>query len=294
VFNSIKIYFSIVVIAFFFGGNFNPSASAAGGKNKNKTADFRESLANALALRGASINGLCDESDAIERRVLGDYGAMFLIGNMVQPPPVCVFSNAEQVVDFHKQIQVAAAKIGGVTIELQAAAMKALLAARAEAANQNLNITPRDGAEAARRSYDDTVRLWNSRFFPALKFWQRRGELTAEDAERLSLRPIREQVRAVLEYEKRGVYFSRDFSKSIFYSVAPPGASQHLSLIAFDANEFADEKVRRILARHGWFRTVKDDSPHFTFLGLAEKDLPASGLRKIKTANGEFWIPDNR
>jgi hypothetical protein len=290
VFNSIKVYFSIVIIALFFGGYFNPGAIAAGGKNE--TADFREALANAVATRGASINGLCDESDEVERRVLADYGAVFLVAETVEPPPACVFANAEQVADFHKRIKIASTKIGGVTVELQTAAMKSLLAARAEAANQKLDITPRDGAEAARRNYDDTVRLWNSRFLPALKFWQRRGELFAEDVENLSRRPIREQVRAVLEYEDRGVFFSRDLSKSIFYSVAPPGASQHLSLLAIDVNEFADKKVRRILARHGWFRTVKDDSPHFTYLGLPEKDLPAKGLQKIKTAGGEFWIPN--
>jgi hypothetical protein len=182
--------------------------------------------------------------------------------------------------------------IGGVTIELQDEAVKSLLAARREAVAAGLDITPRDGAEAARRAYEDTVRLWNSRFFPALRHWQRRGKITAVDSERLSSLPVREQVAAVLELERGGVFFSRDFSKSILYSVAAPGSSQHLSLLAFDANEYAQEKVRRILARHGWFRTVKNDEPHFTFLGLAEKDLPAKGLRKLKSPAGEFWIPN--
>jgi hypothetical protein len=50
--------------------------------------------------------------------------------------------------------------------------------------------------------------------------------------------------------------------------------------------------VRQILARHGWFRTVKNDAPHFTYLGFREKDLPLRGLRKITSADGEFWIPN--
>jgi hypothetical protein len=50
--------------------------------------------------------------------------------------------------------------------------------------------------------------------------------------------------------------------------------------------------VRRILARHGWFQTVKSDLPHFTYLGLEEKDLPAHGLRPVVFSKQLFWIPN--
>jgi hypothetical protein len=40
-----------------------------------------------------------------------------------------------------------------------------------------------------------------------------------------------------------GMYFSLDFSKSILSSVAPPGASQHLALLAFDVKEHEDAKA---------------------------------------------------
>ena len=193
---------------------------------------------------------------------------------------------------FQKAAGRAAATIDGAVIELQPAAMTALLQARAVARSEGLNITPRDGAEAARRSYADTVRLWNSRFLPALDHWTGAGRLTAEQCERLCNLPINEQVAEVLELEKEGIFFSKDLSKSVLYSIAAPGTSQHIAMLAFDANEFLDARVREILASQGWFQTVLSDLPHFTFLGLSEEELPARGLKSVEVDGQKFWIPD--
>ena len=177
-------------------------------------------------------------------------------------------------------------------IELQPAAMKALLQARAAARGNGLDITPRDGAEAARRNYADTLRLWNSRFLPALDYWTSAGRLTLPQTERLRSLPVSAQVTEVLELEKEGIFFSKDFSKSVLYSIAAPGTSQHIAMLAFDANEFLDERVRQILVLHGWFQTVVSDLPHFTFLGLKEEELPARGLKSVEVHGQTFWIPD--
>ena len=260
--------------------------------NKLSKAIFYNALEKALERRGSALANLFDSEDAISRRIVEEYGALFLASEKVLPPPVCMFTSAEEVLQFQKQANVASATIAGATIELQSPAIEALLAARAEANQKGLDITPRDGAEAARRSYDDTLRLWNSRFLPALEHWKKLGKLSREEIENLKRLPVREQVGAVLELEKRGIFFSTYFDKSILYSVAAPGTSQHLSMLAFDANEYADKKVRKILAKHGWFRTVKSDAPHFTFLGANEADLPALGLKKIKTGDGEYWVPN--
>jgi hypothetical protein len=96
----------------------------------------------------------------------------------------------------------------------------------------------------------------------------------------------------VLELESCGCFFSKDFSKSILQSVAAPGASQHLALLAFDAVEFTDARVRSILAGRGWFRTVRNDLPHFTYLGVAESELPGLGLRPASVDEQVFWVPD--
>ena len=280
------------------GGNVgktpNPAPSRGTTTTNMKIANFDDALSTALARRGAGASGVtCDGRDPVARRILNEYGAVFVAAAGVLPPPVCIFTGAEEVEAFQRAAQVEAREMGGVLIELQPAAMRALVAARAEAAASGLDITPRDGSESARRGYADTVRLWNSRLLPALEHWRARGRLTDEEAERVRRLPVREQVGAVLELERGGVYFSKDFSKSILYSVAAPGASQHLSLLAFDAAEYADARVRAVLARHGWFRTVRSDCPHFTYLGLSESRLPAHGLKKIKTADGEFWVPNS-
>lgn len=258
----------------------------------NNSSPFYLTLARALEQRGTSVEDICPADDQVARRVLHDYGAMFVGAETVLPPPLCVFTNEDQVTRFQKAAGRAAATIGDAVIELQPAAMSALLKARAIARAAGLQISPRDGAEAARRSYADTVRLWNSRFLPALAHWTSAERLSAAQAERLRALPIHEQVPEVLELEREGIFFSKDLSKSVLYSIAAPGTSQHIAMLAFDANEFSDRRVREILANHGWFQTVLSDLPHFTFLGLQETDLPGRGLRNVEVDGQTFWIPD--
>ncbi|HVF55107.1 MAG TPA: hypothetical protein VM934_03090 [Pyrinomonadaceae bacterium] len=254
-------------------------------------ASFYAALGGVLAGRGLSLESFCSTDDVVTHRLLKEYGAMF-VAEGVLLPPVCAFTTDEEVVSFQREATWRAADFGGVRIELQPAALDALLRAREEARAAGLDITPRDGAEAGRRSFDDSLRLWASRCEPAIDHWCAQGRLTFEQAGDLRELPLREQVAAVLELEEQGLFFSKDFSKSILYSVAAPGASQHLAMLAFDAVEFRDERVRRMLSRHGWFQTVQSDLPHFTFLGLAESELPARGLRAIETCGQVFWIPD--
>src|SRR6185369_2915196 len=116
---------------------------------------FYGALDQALAGRATSLNEICPDGDAVARRVLHDYGAMFVGTSEILPPPLCVFTSEEQVSEFQNAAGVAAATIGDAVIELQPAAMSALLQARDAARAEGLDITPRDGAEAARRSYAD-------------------------------------------------------------------------------------------------------------------------------------------
>jgi len=272
----------------------NESASTNGPltPHKHENSPFYQALETALSQRNNSLTKIAESRDAVARRVLHDYGAMFVANESVLPPPVCVFTYEEEVTEFQERAGFRAVNMGGAVIELQPAAANALLQARAAAQAQGLDITPRDGAEAARRSYEDTVRLWNSRFLPALDHWQKLGRLTEELTKRLRALPTVEQVAEVLELEKQGIFFSKDFSKSILYSIAAPGTSQHIAMLAFDANEFLDERIRSILAQHGWFQTVLSDLPHFTFLGWPEAELPARGLKPVEVHGQRFWIPD--
>jgi hypothetical protein len=88
------------------------------------------------------------------------------------------------------------------------------------------------------------------------------------------------------------LYFSKDFSKSILYSVAAPGASQHIFMLALDVEQYADPQVREILARNGWFQTIQSDLPHFTYLGVAESELAAKGLKSVTVGGQTFWVPN--
>src|SRR5215813_10011480 len=259
-------------------------------KDGNQPVPFYQALAKALKKRKTKLELLCPAANAVARRILEEYGAMFLANKKVKPPPACIFTTEEQVTKFQDAAGFETEVIGFDQIELQPEALKQLRKARKDAQKEGLDITPRDGAEAARRNYDDSVRLWNSRFDPALEYWLAQGRLTAEEVARLRSLPLAQQIAEVLELEKKGIYFSKDLSKSILYSIAAPGTSQHIHMLAFDVNEFENPRVREIMAQHGWFQTVLSDLPHFTFLGLKEKDLPKHGLRSVELNGQTFWI----
>jgi len=261
-------------------------------KDLKEPTPFYEALAKALKKRKTKVDSVCPPSDPVARRILEEYGAIFVADKKVTPPPVCMFSNEEQVTKFQDDAGFEVGVIGFDEVELQPEALKQLNKAREEAQKEGLDITPRDGAEAGRRNYEDSVRLWNSRFEPALDYWLSQGRLTAEQVARLKSLPLKEQVGEVLELENAGIYFSKDLSKSILYSIAAPGTSQHIAMLAFDVNEFENPRVREIMAKHGWFQTVLSDLPHFTFLGLKEKDLPKHGLRSVEINGQVFWIPN--
>jgi len=228
---------------------------------------------------------------AVEQKILKEYGAVFIAGNNVIPPNTIVFKNQSEVLSWQSGVPQSKENIGGYDLQLQTPAMKALKKAITEAEQNNLTITPRS-ADSARRDYSGTVELWASRVNPGLIHWVSIGKLSEIEAERIeSLSPF-EQVSEILRLESQGIYFAKDLSKSIIYSVAPPGTSQHIAMLAFDVCEFDNPFVCEILAKHGWFQTVISDLPHFTYLGVSEKELDNLGLKKVSNEERIFWIPD--
>lgn len=228
--------------------------------------------------------------NSVEQRIFGEYGAMF-VARGVALPRVVMFKNETEVSAFQSNVSISNENVGGIEIELQTAAMNALKKAIEEAERNNLTITPR-GKDAARRNFSGTIELWASRVNPGLAHWAAEEKLSKGEARRISsLSPV-EQIPEIFRLEEQGIYFSKDLSKSIIYSVAPPGASQHLSMLALDVSEFENPSVRRILARHGWYQTVVSDLPHFTFLGAVEEKLSDLGLKKTENCGRIFWLPD--
>lgn len=229
----------------------------------------------------------------LEQRLALEYGAVFLTSAV--PPPKIIFRDDGEVTSFQASLKTARHQFGPHEIELQSPAMEALLAGADQARSAGLTITPRS-ADSGRRSYEQTLDLWTRNVVRGLAHWLEARQLNQAEANRIRALETSAQVEAVLELEdSRQVYFGTFFDKSILYSVAAPGASQHLSMLAFDVTEFQDERVERILAAHGWYRTVLSDLPHFTYLGFDEPALRESGLvlsvLKYNNHTYRFWLP---
>jgi len=231
-----------------------------------------------------------DPDDALGQRVLEEYGAMFVARGVV-PPPAVIFPDQAAVERWQSSLSTEQAVLAGIPVRLQSAALRALMKAREQAVQAHTSIDPR-GTDAAQRSYDETLELWRSRVNPGLQHWVDKGLMNTAEADLIRKLPALRQASEILELEQRGLYFSKDFSKPILLSVALPGASQHLALLAFDVKEHANPLVRRILEDHGWFQTVRSDLPHFTYLGVDRRQLPSLGLKMVRSGERVFWIPD--
>jgi hypothetical protein len=230
-------------------------------------------------------------TDGAGRLLLREYGAIFVARNGVVRPKKVFFDDEPDVQRFQRSVEIQQEQIGGIKIELQKPAMLALQKAVKDANKQGLSISPR-GGDSARRGYNQTIELWKSRVEPGLTYWVGKGRLKATAATEIRKLPIRQQITEILRLEEAGIYFAKSLDKSIIYSVAPPGSSQHIAMLALDVKEFDDPHVRAILAENGWFQTVKSDLPHFTYLGVAESKLPGLGLWRIEIGDRHFWIPD--
>lgn len=228
--------------------------------------------------------------NGMELLLLREYGAVFAAQG-IKVPPTVIFRSEKDVAKFQSKLRSSTVEIGGYEMTLQTPAMTALQNAVEEAASLGLTISPR-GQDSAARTYRETVELWSSRVEPALDHWTTNGKISTDECKRIRKLEPAAQVNEILALEREGIYFAKDLSKSIIYSVAPPGASQHLSLLAFDVAEFEQGEVRIILSRHGWFQTVISDLPHFTYLGTEESELPGRGLKRVQSHDRTFWIPD--
>jgi hypothetical protein len=232
-------------------------------------------------------------SSPVEKRLFAEYGAIF--ATAATPPPVIIFANADHVDEFQSSLRTRRAVIGEHEIALQAVALDRLLAAVSGITGRG-TISPR-AADSGARSYQETVGLWTRNVTRGLDHWQELGRITDEQAQQIRDLPPVEQVALILDLEDSAqIFFGTFFDRSILYSVAAPGASQHLSLLAFDVAEHDDPVVEGELGKHGWYRTVPNDLPHFTYLGLEQDVLPEIGLAHINRAYGArvygFWIPD--
>lgn len=86
-----------------------------------------------------------------------------------------------------------------------------------------------------------------------------------------------------LEQVKQGI------ETKILSVVAPPGTSQHLWGLALDLR-VSNQQQRAALNQNGWFQTVENDLPHWTYLASDEESLRKFGLEE-KTVRGiTYWV----
>lgn len=241
----------------------------------------------------SSIDTICPiNKSLVAKKILIEYGALFVAAPTLKAPPTCLFRNESDVAGFQSTLKTSLVIMDGIQIRLQKPAADSLNAIVVESLAQGVRIRPLDGAIAGGRSYWDTVRLWNSRLEPALLYWVGRKRISIDEAAAVKQMSPEQQIEKVIDWESQGMRFGTHRRGSIFASTAPPGASQHLSLLAIDiAPPLTPTKIA-LMNSHGWYQTVKGDRPHFTYLGLMEKELPGHGLKALLFEGAQYWIPN--
>ncbi|BAT53935.1 hypothetical protein NOS3756_28980 [Nostoc sp. NIES-3756] len=183
--------------------------------------------------------------------LLRAYGAAFIDPEpAVKFPPTVVFNNDQETQAY--QSTLAMEKITGTNnCYLQQSAAAALNKARSQ---QNIPLKSGYGASDCTRNYATNLRFWR------------------KYANQNTLDKVREGKET-----------------AILGVVAPPGASQHLWGLAIDLR-VSNAKQRQALYNNGWFQTVENDVPHWTYLGVNVDNLPTLGLRNKVVRGISYWL----
>ncbi|MDX1918138.1 MAG: hypothetical protein SFT81_03225 [Candidatus Caenarcaniphilales bacterium] len=226
-------------------------------------------------------------TDPLEYRILKEYGAFWVNSDeAVLLPQTLIFEDRKATESYQKRLELEPVP-GFSSCLLQKSALKALKQAQAER-----KLTPR-GTDSCLRDYITTEKLWLSRVNPNLAYYVSIGKLSQKEADRIRALSPKNQVSEILKLEEKGLLFDKYRQTSILNSVAAPGSSQHLSGLAFDLSQYADPKARTTMNKYGWYQTVLNDLPHFTYLGkLTEKELRDAGLKKVVSQGYSFWVPN--
>jgi LAS superfamily LD-carboxypeptidase LdcB len=226
----------------------------------------------------------------LDKRLLSEYGTVFVNQEEVNLPSKIIFSNAEDYGLYRSKLNL---KVAVASCSLQAQAAIALQKAIKHASQEGITISPR-GDDSCIRSYELTEKLWLSRVNPNLDYYTKAGKLSTKEAEKVRKAKLPEQINLVLDLEKKkGLLFDKYRQTSILNSVAAPGSSQHLTGLAFDLRQFEQPRAREIMNQNGWYQTVANDLPHFTYLGkITPEQLKESGILSKKIGQYTFLVPD--
>lgn len=221
----------------------------------------------------------CDATNKIQERILFEYGAVYLSKNAILPTK-CRFENETEIAEFSNQFKAKENKLDFGEFYLQPIAKKSIDIVIAKlggnykriARNDNNSTTVTRGIndDWALRTYAQTEVNW----------------LKKLNREKI---PFSRSLLSLI--------LANDGKKPIMFSVAIPGGSQHHLGLAIDVNSEGDNKCgdncENALKENGWFRTVRFDPYHFTYLGYKETELPSKGLKKVVCSGTlTYWVPN--
>ncbi|RCJ36471.1 peptidase M15 [Nostoc minutum NIES-26] len=183
--------------------------------------------------------------------LLHSYGAVFVNQEVaIKLPSKVIFANEQETQDFQSTLTME--KVDGTKdCYLQKSAAEALDNARA---SHNISLKSGYGEGDCTRSFATNLRFWH----------------------KYANNKTLEKVRQGKETTILGV-------------VAPPGTSQHLWGLAIDLR-ISNQKQREVLYQNGWFQTVENDVPHWTYIGLPEEDLPLFGFKNKVVRGISYWL----
>ncbi|MEH1826142.1 MAG: D-alanyl-D-alanine carboxypeptidase family protein [Nostoc sp.] len=186
-----------------------------------------------------------------EYTLLRTYGAVFVNQDVgIKLPQQDIFVNEKETQDF--QATLTMGHVDGTNdCYLQKSAADALNKARIQ---QNIPLKSGYGSGDCTRTFNTNLRFWH--------------------------KYANDQVLAKVQQGKE---------TKILGLVAPPGTSQHLWGLAIDLRVGSKEQ-RKALNQNGWFQTVENDTPHWTYVGLSEENLSLFGFKKQVIRGITYWI----
>ncbi len=191
------------------------------------------------------------QAGTYEYTLLRMYGAAFVNPDVrIKLPPKDIFANEQETQTF--QASLTMSHVDGTNdCYLQKSAADALNKARIQ---QQIPLKSGYGSGDCTRTFNTNLRFWH--------------------------KYANNQVLAKVQQGKE---------TKILGLVAPPGTSQHLWGLAIDLR-VSSQKQRKALNENGWFQTVENDVPHWTYIGLPEDNLPLFGFNKQANRGITYWI----
>ncbi|MEH2125818.1 D-alanyl-D-alanine carboxypeptidase family protein [Nostoc sp.] len=186
-----------------------------------------------------------------EYTLLRSYGAVFVNPDIgIKLPQKNIFANEQETQEF--QATLTMGHVDGTNdCYLQKSAADALNKARIQ---QQIPLKSGYGSGDCTRTFNTNLRFWN--------------------------KYTNNQVLAKVQQGKE---------TKILGLVAPPGTSQHIWGLAIDLR-VGNKEQRKALNQNGWFQTVENDVPHWTYVGLSQENLPLFGFKKQAIRGITYWI----